>query len=380
VSADPSEAVAEGPDPSVTDDAYLEWCSPRFGKTNPERLNNPLWEWLIRSGWSAYAVRHRFDPTNEKCSAPGWCFSRFGQSSTPLADGRTILIAGEHEDAYDSDFYIYNDVVVRGAGGDIDIYGYPKDVFPPTDFHSATLAGDRIVVIGSLGYPAERKLGTTAVAFVDLDTFAVSRVASSEPAPGWIHRHDARLSDDGRAIVVSGGKIVRGELHSQEFIENADDWRLDLASWRWERITDRRWTQFHVSRADRRPNRLWQMNSLWTLRGGRWAAEHRESMEAMIRGQVEQLTAEYGVAPDVELFGLLYRPPIAHEQLPDIEDEFGVRRIRVDGTVIRYIEQPHGIQMIVEGALPPPLVDALVADLRDMLARVEHTDYFVRKL
>jgi hypothetical protein len=122
------------------------------------------------------------------------------------------------------------------------------------------------------------------------------------------------------------------------------------------------------------------MNSLWTLRGGRWAAEHRESMEAMIRGQVEQLTAEYGVAPDVELFGLLYRPPIAHEQLPDIEDEFGVRRIRVDGTVIRYIEQAHGIQMIVEGALPPPLVDALVADLRDKLARVEHTEYIVRKL
>ena len=55
------------------------------------------------------------------------------------------------------------------------------------------------------------------MAFLDLDTFAMSRVASSGVAPGWIHRHEAMLSDDGRAVVVRGGKIVRGEIGSQEF-------------------------------------------------------------------------------------------------------------------------------------------------------------------
>jgi hypothetical protein len=371
-------AAEERPDPSVTDEAFREWRSPRFGRSNPERLNNPLWEWLVRSGWSAYAVRKRFVPSNEQCAEAGWCFSRFGQSSTPLADGRTVLIAGEHEDSYDSDFYIYNDVIVRGAGGEIDVYGYPADVFAPTDFHSATLAGDRIVVVGCLGYPAERQPGTTPVAFLDLETFAMSRAESTGAAPGWIHRHEARLSDDGRAVVVRGGKIVRGELGSQELVENADDWRLDLATCRWERLTERRWSQFSVHRSDRRANRLAQMHSLWTFRGARWAAEHRESMETMIRGQVEQLTAEYGVAPDVELFGALYTPSIPHEQIPDVE--FGVRRIRVDGTVVRYVEQPHAIQMIVEGDLPSLVVDLLVADLQGKLARIENTAYVVRKL
>ena len=377
---DSLETGAEHPDSPVTEDVFREWRSPRFGQSNPERLKNPLWEWLIRSEWSAYAARKHFDPTNEQCATPGWSFSRFGQSSTPLADGRTVLIAGEHEDSYDSDFYIYNDVVVLGVDGKIDVYGYPKDVFPPTDFHSATLAGNQIIVIGSLGHPAERKPGTTPVACLDLDTFAMSRVTSSGAAPGWIHRHEALLSDDGRAIVVRGGKIVRGEIASQEFVENADDWRLDLSSGQWERLTERSWAQFHVSRADRRSNRLWQMHSVWTLRGGRWAAEHRESMETMIRGQIEQLTAEYGVAPDLELFGTLYRPSIPHEPLPDVEDDFGVRRILVDGTVVRYIEQPHAVQVIVEGDVPSDVVDELVADLRDKLTRIEHTNYVVRKL
>ena len=69
---------------------------------------------------------------------PVWCFDRFGQSMTILPDGRRIFIAGEHEDWYDPDFFIYNDVVVISTNGDIEhIFGYPIEVFPPTDFHAA---------------------------------------------------------------------------------------------------------------------------------------------------------------------------------------------------------------------------------------------------
>jgi hypothetical protein len=32
-------------------------------------------------------------------------------------------IGGEHEDYYDPDVHIYNDVVVLGPGGEIEIYG-----------------------------------------------------------------------------------------------------------------------------------------------------------------------------------------------------------------------------------------------------------------
>jgi hypothetical protein len=302
------------------------------------------------------------------------------RARTSLDDGRAVMIAGEHEDSYDSDFYIYNDVVVRRADGELDIYGYPKAVFPPTDFHSATLVGRRIVLIGSLGYPAERRPRVTPVFSLDLDTFEISHSATAGDPPGWIHRHTATLANDERSVIVSGGKLARGESGSQELVENADDWRLDLENWRWERLTERRWSQFSMSRADRRPNRLWQMHSAWTFHGKRWAAEHRESMETMIRAQIDQLTAEYGVQPDLALFGTLYQPAIPHEGLPDVADEFGVRRIRVDSTVVRYVEQPHAVQMIVEGDLEMSIVDTLVADLQGKLARIENTAYVVRKL
>ena len=90
-----------------------------------------------------------------------------------------ICIAGEHEDYYDPDFCIYNDVVVLGLDGSVEIYGYPKDVFPPTDFHTATLVGDRVIVIGRLGYmgsdiPARRRC-------IALDLATLSNRGAAEP-------------------------------------------------------------------------------------------------------------------------------------------------------------------------------------------------------
>ena len=97
-----------------------------------------------------------------KVRSPVWCAQRFGQSITFLEDGRVVQVGGEHEDSYDPDFCIYNDVFVH-EGEAIRIHGYPEDVFPPTDFHTATLLGREIVLIGSLGYVGTRKLGVTPV-------------------------------------------------------------------------------------------------------------------------------------------------------------------------------------------------------------------------
>ena len=139
-------------DPAVTADLFREWRTPRFGRANPERMNNPVWEWLIRSRLDAYSATQKLSGSSALEDGPGWCFNRFGQSSTKLPDGRTVLIAGEHEDHYDPDFNIYNDVVVRHPDGKVDIFGYPVEVFPPTDFHTATLVGSRIIIVGCLGY------------------------------------------------------------------------------------------------------------------------------------------------------------------------------------------------------------------------------------
>ena len=58
---------------------------------------------------------------------------------------------------YDPQFFIFNDVVVYDPQSDsYELYRYPTYVFPPTDFHTTTLLGDSIRIIGNLGYKQDR--------------------------------------------------------------------------------------------------------------------------------------------------------------------------------------------------------------------------------
>jgi hypothetical protein len=361
------------PPASVTPELFRVWRSPRFGAQNPERLTNPVWDWLVRSRASAYAASQRFGFGGNE---PGWSFARFGQSTTTLDDGRVVYIAGEHEDHYDPDFHIYNDVVIRSPDDGIEIFGYPRDVFPPTDFHTATIVGDRILVIGNLGYPTNRRPGATQVVALDLRALSGSLIETRGDPPGWIHDHSATLGDEG-SIVLSGGKIETGRGPTTDFLDNGDDWRLDVASWRWERLTDRQWRQWQVSRTDGRSMHLWRVRSLAQFQGIRWAAEHRDSMEAMIRQQRDHLRSVYGSDPDLDLFATLFSPRVAHTALPDNADEMGVHRIHVDGIVVRYVERVQSVKVVVEGRLPDEVCIALVEDLRRKLASLERAEYVV---
>src|SRR3954465_14529478 len=93
-----SPARQAAPDPAVTPELFREWRSPRFGRTNPERMNNPVWEWLVKSRIDAFNANENLNGPDSLEAGPCWCFCRYGQTTTPLADGRTVMIAGEHED------------------------------------------------------------------------------------------------------------------------------------------------------------------------------------------------------------------------------------------------------------------------------------------
>jgi hypothetical protein len=89
---------------------------------NPTRVDKPFWKYMVIHGdKEAYDARKWFgiDPDPERWGQePIFSFSRFGRTETELPDGRIIYIGGEHEDFYDPDFHIYNDVVVvRRTGG-----------------------------------------------------------------------------------------------------------------------------------------------------------------------------------------------------------------------------------------------------------------------
>jgi hypothetical protein len=206
----------------------------RFGATNPEAMAEPFWIAMIRSGVAAHAAGQRLAESLTCPRPPIWCAQRFGQSLTFLPDGRIVLIGGEHEDFYDPDFCIYNDVFVQEPDGAIAIFGYPETVFPPTDFHTATLVDGAIYVIGSLGYQGSRRFGETPIFRLDLGTFRMQRLETRGDAPGWIHKHRAELTAP-REIGVRGGTIAVPRDGQEEHELNTAAFVLDLDRLAWRR-------------------------------------------------------------------------------------------------------------------------------------------------
>jgi ankyrin repeat protein len=219
---------------TVSVDEFQKDRLPRFGGQNPERMNNPFWEGMIRSGLNAYQaeVRVMDDRDYSARIGPVWCADRFGQSLTFLPDGRIVQVAGEHEDGSDPDFCIYNDVFVHDPGGEITIYGYPEAVFPPTDFHTATLVGRSIYLIGSLGYWGARKYGATPVYRLDTETFRIELLETAGRNPGWIYEHRAVLLNP-NTIQITGGKVVTKPGVTEAHSENGDTFMLDLETLAW---------------------------------------------------------------------------------------------------------------------------------------------------
>ena len=215
-------------DLEVTLEQYLSGRERRFGKTNPEVMEVDFWKAMIVSGSEAGATEFMFR-NQDTYNPPVWCYKRFGRTITELPDGRIIEIAGEHEDYSDPNFGIYNDVVVYDGHGKFKILGYPKEVFPPTDFHSATLVGEYIYIIGNLGYPNDRNYNETPVYRLHHGTFKIEKVETTGDKPKWICRHKAHYKDQSK-ILITGGKV------SENYVDNSIDYILDLTTLIWSQV------------------------------------------------------------------------------------------------------------------------------------------------
>lgn len=261
----------------ITRELFEQQRRPRFGSANPERMQFAFWEWMIRgdglqpspgsglaaaglimregvlkSSYGPYRARDLFNVPSNREDGPIWTFDRMGRTRSELPDERVVCIGGEHEDFYDPDFCIYNDVVVFKADGETEIYGYPTDVFPPTDFHTATLIDQRIILIGGLGYKNARILGHTPVYALDISDFHIDEIQTAGEMPGWIFEHQAEIDDAG-IITIGGGQIVQERDAKQKFLCNLDDYTLNLKSGIWCKITHRQQRQFEIRRDDKLP-------------------------------------------------------------------------------------------------------------------------------
>ena len=204
-----------------------------WGEHNPEPMDQPFWRAMIRSGITAFAGAQLCGGSPD--NSPVWCAERFGQSLTLLPDGRAIQIGGEHEDHYDSNFCIYNDVFVHHPDGRIHIFGYPEGAFPPTDFHTATLIGDAIYVIGGLGYRGSRRFGETPVYCLHTNTLQFHRIRTTGEPPGWISNHRAVLASP-HEIRVWGGKVSTDAGETESYDDNQCTHVFDVTRRAWRHL------------------------------------------------------------------------------------------------------------------------------------------------
>ncbi len=255
----------------ITREIFEAQRRPRFGTANPELMRLEFWEWMVRgcfvppkhesedllasmgqivrggilkSSYGPWRARDLFKIPLNREEGPIWTFDRMKYSTTDLADGRTIYVGGEHEDYYDPDFCIYNDVIVISPGNRVEIFGYPREVFPPTDFHTATLIDERLLLIGCLGYPKDRRPGHTPVYSLDVSTYRITKVDTKGHAPGWIYDHRVEYSAPG-IISLGGGTLVEVDAAGQErHWQNSEDYELDLGTGVWRQTTNLGWRQF----------------------------------------------------------------------------------------------------------------------------------------
>lgn len=329
---------------------FDDWQSPKRGEANPENQTNLVWSWLARTkAWPGAA--HKAAGTGER-RYPGWCFDRFGQSKTELADRSVIYIGGEHEDSYDPDFYIYNDVVILRPDGAMEFYGYPTAVFPPTDFHSATRVGDEIYILGGLGYPSDRDYSSTFVFRLCLSDLSIHRVQTDGPAPAWLCRHTAELDEACQKIVCSGGEVIHGP--TGRGVENLTTWEFDLITYLWSPMETKPFHRWLLVREDENRNELWGI--------GLVAKASRIKRKDPVAERYRQRFAARGHTVDADLFNARFTPPFPHAPVtaPDPHsDNFRGHRFSVEGVVVGVFEAMHEVAVTVEGELPAHLVTAL---------------------
>ncbi|UUZ55132.1 hypothetical protein LP419_04520 [Massilia sp. H-1] len=226
--------------------------APRAGTANPSRMDNPVWTWLVHTRLCGFRANEALEGPCSTVVGPCWSFRRFGQARVRLPDGTLVCIGGEHEDHDDPDFHIYNDVVVclsRTAASTCRPIRWTSS--SRSIFIRPRWPHEQIVIIGALGYEAQRRHACTPVYSLSLRTFAITRIATTGEGPGWIARHAARLCDGGSAIAIGGGAVMpRADAYPEA---NLHTWRLDLATWNWtcERRSD--WQQCIVLAGGRAP-------------------------------------------------------------------------------------------------------------------------------
>jgi hypothetical protein len=149
-------------------------------------------------------------------------------------------------------------------------------------------------------------------------------------------------------------------------VDNIDDWRLDITTGHWTRLTHRQLPRFEIFREGKTPNHLWEM------RRYKWS---KEMSWHDMREREDELLKALGALPDLAWLSALYETDIATQSLGEDEEQYGIYRIRIGDVIVRYKEDRFIIQVTVEAELPENIVEQLQRDLLDKLSLLERAAF-----
>lgn len=387
--------------------AFKKWRNPERGKKNPHDMTNPFWVYAVKKPQSGYNTNQEFGGPDSFDKGPCWSFERFGQTKTELKDGTVIYIAGEHEDGYDPDFYIYNDVTVVAPDGKVKIYGYSEKVFPATDFHTASSIGNEIVIIGCLGYPDERENGLTPVYILELDTMSIRSQATTND-PGWISSHTAVVNEDKSKIVITD---IQRWTEKSDLRESFETWALDIGSWEWTLIERKNWSQYEFTREDGGLIELFNRRHSIDMEKMKlpelsyddvYEDMDEETLRVMeeFHKEIKEEQKRIVKTTDKKVLESLYDVSVPFKKLvrPEIEYEendeewetkneeldkifpYNHHLIEVEGITIRFIEDSHEVTARVEGLLSEEVMTTILNEVSAKLEKVEGGKFKWKKL
>lgn len=201
--------------------------------------------------------------------------------------------------------------------------------------------GDRLILIGSIGYQGERHPGITPVFVLHLDDYRIERLETRGEPPGWISKHEAKVEGD--SIHVTGGEVYFEEEGEGRFRRNLEDYALHVPSGTWRRASDRGWRQY------------------WMVVEGAWS--HQVLYP-------ESATPEGVDGRDAYIGRPALLPPDAVQPSDILDDDDSWRGLRwlVDGVPVAVFNELGDIVMLIEGRMDEAKAAGLAEGLR---ARIE---------
>lgn len=336
---------------------------------SPQMNSGDIFQWRMREDFSPYQIRCHLQEMGYTIKQPIWTFLlRMGQSVTELPDGTKVSIAGEYEDYYDPDFKIYNDVMIQKMNGEIQLWHYPIEQFPPTDFHTAYYdqVTHSIFLIGNLGYPENRKEDSTQVLRLNLNTLEIEKLECFGNIPSWLHHHEMKVINQ-HELEFSNGHVIK----NKKYLRNLYTWRLNIRTLEWSLPKQTIFDHWTLKSEHYYGFPFFECHQLLWDEENITAEEFEQSKQKIIN--------HLGYLPNYKVYRWLYIP-LDDAIITQDEHEYSKYISNLYGYTLWYFENDDLMQAVFPDHIPYDFQKFLLNDLVYRLKQITGHDVIVEKV